>query len=404
MKSSGPTPTMTSPELSSQTKRIIGLFPELLGTGGVQEAGRLTAAALHGVALRRGWSSEFLSFNDPPGTSSLETGASTIGLWGSGRVKIRFVLAAMSRARAAERAGAGVVLAAHPHLAVPALWMRAVSPRLRVVVMAHGVEVWKTLASSRRRALLAADLVVAPSRDTAQKLVEVQGVAPGKVRQLRWPLNPGFLHMAAAPAELRLPAEFPHGRVILTVGRWATSEQYKGADELIRAIAQLRASVPGLHLAAVGAGDDLPRLRKIAYDLGMADRVHFLENLSREQIAACYASAEIFALPSIGEGFGLVFLEAMAFSKPVVAAAAGGATDVVEEGINGLLVPPRETGQLAQALGRLLNDKVLCAELGRRGAEMVRQKYHFDVFRAELERLLGECGFPEQSLVLRNGA
>jgi glycosyltransferase involved in cell wall biosynthesis len=130
----------------------------------------------------------------------------------------------------------------------------------------------------------------------------------------------------------------------------------------------------------------------------VANQVHFLENLSREQIAACYASAEIFALPSTGEGFGLVFLEAMAFSKPVVAAAAGGATDVIEDGINGLLVPPRDTGQLAQALGRLLNDEALRAELGRRGAEMVRQMYQFEVFRAELERLLGECDPPEQTL------
>jgi glycosyltransferase involved in cell wall biosynthesis len=246
--------------------------------------------------------------------------------------------------------------------------------------------------------LLAADLVLAPSRDTARKLVEVQGVAPGKVRQLPWPLNPGFLRMAAAPAGLRLPAEFPQGRVILTVGRWAASERYKGADELIGAVAQLRASVMGLHLVAVGGGDDLPRLRRIAHELGVANQVHFLENLSREQIAACYASAEIFALPSTGEGFGLVFLEAMAFSKPVVAAAAGGATDVIEDGINGLLVPPRDTGQLAQALGRLLNDEALRAELGRRGAEMVRQMYQFEVFRAELERLLGECDPPEQTL------
>lgn len=376
----------------SVTRSLIGLFPELLGPGGIQEAGRLTAAALQNLALERGWSSEFLSFNDPRGTRSLDTGAGTVGLRGFGRAKIRFALAAMRRARSVEKTGAAIVLAAHPHLAVPARWMRTVSPRLRVIVMAHGVEVWKTLPSSRRRALVDADLVLAPSRYTAQKLVEVQGIAPDKVRQLPWPLNPGFLRMASAPDALPLPADFPQGRIILTVGRWAASERYKGADELIGAVAQLRASVAGLHLVAVGGGDDLPRLRKIAHELGMTDRVHFLENLSREQIAACYASAEIFALPSTGEGFGLVFLEAMSFSKPVVAAAAGGATDVVEDGINGLLVPPGDTPRLAEALGQLFADEALRARLGRAGAEIVRQKYLFEVFQGALERILCDCG------------
>jgi len=392
MNSSGPISTMTAPELSSQTNQVIGLFPELLGPGGVQEAGRLTAAALQRIALRREWSSEFLSFNDPRGACSLETGAGSIGFRGFGRAKISFVLAAMSPARSVAKTVAPIALAAHPHLAVPARWMRAVSPRLRVIVMAHGVEVWKPLASSRRKALLAADLVLAPSCDTAQKLVEVQGVAPDRVRRLPWPLNPTFLRMAAEPARLPLPAEFPRGRIILTVGRWAASERYKGTDKLIGAVAQLRSSVAGLHLVAVGGGDDLPRQRKIAHELGVTECVHFFENLSREQIAACYAKAEIFALPSMGEGFGLVFLEAMAFSKPVVAAAAGGATDVVEDGINGLLVPPGDTERLAETLDRLLGDEPLRLELGKRGGEIVRRKCSFEVFEAELERILCEPG------------
>ena len=111
--------------------------------------------------------------------------------------------------------------------------------------------------------------------------------------------------------------------------------------------------------------------------------------MSNEEVAACYAHADLFALPSTGEGFGLVFLEAMAFSKPVVGAASGGTTDVVEEGINGLLVPPNNVGALAQALSRLLCDESLRAELGRR-EEIVRRKYQFAAFQSALERILDE--------------
>ena len=371
---------------------VIALFPELVGVGGVQEAGRLTAAVLSDIASSRGWSFELLSLNDPAGAQTVQVAGRQIAFRGFGRAKLRFVLSALGCARNGAKGRTWVAIAAHPNLAQPAAWMQWVSPSLRTVVMAHGVDVWRPLPFSRRRALLRANLVLAPSSDTAQKLADVQGVAAERIRRLPWPLNPDFLSLAAAPESLRLPEGFPRqGRVILTVGRWAASERYKGADDLIRALQQLRASVPDLHLVAVGNGDDLPRLQGLAAELGVSDRAHFLTDLTREQIAACNARADVFALPSKGEGFGLVFLEAMAFAKPVVGAACGGITDVVEHGVNGLLVPPGDTGRLAQELGLLLQDGARRAELGRQGAQIVRQKYQIGAFRAGLEQALDDC-------------
>jgi phosphatidyl-myo-inositol dimannoside synthase len=390
---------MSAPESRSPRNRIIGLFPELLGVGGVQEAGRLTAAALSEIALRRGWSADFLSINDPSGPHSLAVAGRAISFRGFGRAKIAFVLSAIGCGRSAPKDGTPIILAGHPNLALPADWMQRASPRAKTIVMAHGVEVWRPLPLFRRRALLRANLVLAPSRDTVRKLVDAQGVAAEKARRLAWPLSAGFLRMADAPAALPVPTAFPQaGPVILTVGRWASSERYKGADELIRAIPQLQPAAPGLHLVAVGAGDDLPRLWELAKGLGIADRVHFLENLSREEVAACYARADFFALPSSGEGFGLVYLEAMAFSKAVVGVACGGTTDVVEDGVNGLLVPPHDAGALVHALGRLLGDESLRTQLGRRGAEIVRRKYEFGVFRDELDSILSDSSLREQAM------
>src|SRR5208282_72291 len=248
---------MSAPGPKPDRKRIIGLFPDLLGVGGVQEAGRQTAVALDELALRNEWGASFLSLNDAPGKQSSAAGQHPISLHGFGRFKMRFALSAIWQAGK----GADLVLAAHPHMALPASWMKMVSPRLKMVVMSHGVEVWKPLAAARRNALRAAHLVLAPSSDTARKLSDVQGVSPEKIRKLAWPLSPTFLRWADTPAELPLPQGFPPGQVILTVGRWAASERYKGADELIGALAQLRSAFPGLHLVAVGGGDDLARLR-----------------------------------------------------------------------------------------------------------------------------------------------
>lgn len=369
-------------------KRILALFPDLLGIGGIQEAGRLTARALHEIVLRRGWSASFLSLNDLQGRQVFRGGECDIPFHGFGRAKISFLLAALGEACANTR----IVLALHPHLAVPIAGMKLLRPRIKSIVVSHGVEIWTRLSLLRRSALLLSDLALAPSRYTAGKLSEVQGIPNDKIRPLAWPLNPSFARMASAPADLPLPKGFPRGRVVLTVGRWISSERYKGVDDLIRATLQLRATTPGLNLVAVGGGDDLPRLKEFANRLGVADCVHFLENSSRAELAACYANAEIFALPSTGEGFGFVFLEAMAFAKPVVGAATGGITDIVESNMNGLLVPPRDNQRLCQALDCLLKDEQLRKKLGQRGAEVVRQKFQFEVFKSELHRILDECG------------
>src|ERR1700722_14094437 len=115
---------MTPPESLPQPTQIIGLFPELLGVGGIQEAGRLTAAAFHEIALREGWPTDFLGLNDPPGRHSFEILENHVLLRGFGRAKTRFVFSCLHRARSRHGKGARIVLAAHPNLAVPAGWMK----------------------------------------------------------------------------------------------------------------------------------------------------------------------------------------------------------------------------------------------------------------------------------------
>jgi len=374
-----------------EATRIIGIFPDLLGVGGVQESGRMTAAALSEIVRERSGEAEVFGLNDSRETHVIEINGCSIPLRGFGRSKVRFISAGIARARKLDGAAGGVIFAAHPHLAVPAALMQRFAPSLKVIVVAHGIEVWTALSPFRRRALLRADMVLAPSRFTAQKLSEIQGVSPNKIRVLPWPLSPSFMRLADQQTACPLPPSFPIGRVILTIARWDASERYKGADELLGAVAQLQATIPDVQLVAVGGGNDLPRIVQLAKSLGVSNRVHFFSALSRQQIAACYARADVFALPSTGEGFGLVFLEAMAFAKPVVGAAIGGTLDVIQDGVNGFLVPPNDVQKLADALSNLLRDESLCARMGGAGAEIVRRKYCFAKFRERLREILDEC-------------
>ena len=248
--------------------------------------------------------------------------------------------------------------------------MKTRGGKFRSMVFAHGIEVWQPLGWPRGAALRRADLVIGPSADTVQHLVSEQHILPGRVQRLPWGLDPEFEVRLAAAVPFSPPPGFPRtGRIILTVGRWDTAEKYKGADTLISALPSVLKAVPDVSLVLVGDGDDRPRLEQLARDLGVSEHAHFLFGLTPEQLFACYANCDVFALPSRGEGFGLVFLEAMAHAKPVIGGAHGGIPDIVEDGVTGLLVPHGDVERLAQALESLFNDPGRAREMGARGRE-----------------------------------
>jgi phosphatidyl-myo-inositol dimannoside synthase len=363
---------------------IVALFPELASTGGVQRAGRLTAAVLASFAARRGELCRFLSLNDPPDASPFRVGSQEIVFTGFHRSKMRFLQAAWNAARQRP----SLVVALHPHLAPAVAAMKFCAPDARAAIFAHGLEVWTPLPLIRRRSLQLADLVFAPSTDTARQLAAQQGLPSEKVRRLPWSLGPEFDSATHGGARVPLPQGFPIGRVILSVGRWDAGEAYKGVDHLILALPHLLEGVPELHLVAIGSGTDMPRLKQLAQQTGVAARVHFLSFLPLEQLAPAYDSCDVFALPSRGEGFGLVFLEAMSHGKPVIGGAHGGTPDVIDDGVTGYLVRYGDVAQLTDRLKLLLTDDTVRRSMGARALERVRRDFTFDRFSRDLEGAL----------------
>jgi phosphatidylinositol alpha-1,6-mannosyltransferase len=364
---------------------IVGLFTDVLPAGGVQRVGRHVAAVTAKFASDRGMAARFLSLNDPQGLHTVRVGSLEFSASGYAGSKAQFVLAAL---RAAGR-NPVLVIALHPHLA-PIVWaMKARGRTFRSIVFSHGVEVWQPLGWPGGAALRRADLVIGPSADTVQHLISEQRIPTGKVKRLPWGLDPEFEARLETAASLSPPPDFPRtGRIILTVGRWNSAEKYKGADTLVTALPRVLKVAPDASLALVGDGDDRPRLEKLARDLGVSERAHFLHDLTPEQLFACYANCDVFALPSRGEGFGLVFLEAMAHAKPVIGGAHGGIPDIVEDGVTGLLVPHGDVERLAQALESLLNNPSRAMEMGAHGRDRVAGTFSFAQFQLHLAEIL----------------
>jgi phosphatidyl-myo-inositol dimannoside synthase len=365
---------------------LIGLFPELDAPGGVQRAGRHMAFVLSEFAASKKMEYRLLSLNDSQELHRMRMADREFVFTGAARGKASFAVAAMKAARRKAK----LVLAAHPNLAPMVRSMNLLAPRMKSIVCTHGIEVWEPLPRVRRRALQRATLVLAPSRATADYVVSLQGVAREKVRVLHWGLDPDFETRVAATAAAPLPAAFPQGRVILTVGRWLAHERYKGMDTLIQAMPRLLLRWPELQVVMVGTGDDQEWLLNLARDSGVQRYIHFLTDLSYNELSACYAAAEIFALPSRGEGFGFVYLEAMARGKPVIGGAHGGAPEVVQDGKTGYLVQHGDTVQLATSIDALLSNPEAAREMGARGRERVEKEFRFPVFAKAFKKILRE--------------
>lgn len=138
----------------------------------------------------------------------------------------------------------------------------------------------------------------------------------------------------------------------------------KGLDTLLRAFARVTADAV---LRVVGIGPESERLARLARGLGINSRVHFLGHLPFADLAAEYRNAGIFALPTEQEGFGIVFLEAMASSLPIIATRVAAVPEVVADGVTALLIDPGDETALAQTLEKLLRDPALRAGLGNAG-------------------------------------
>ena len=257
------------------------------------------------------------------------------------------------------------------------LWAPRRLPRMPYAVMLKGI-IADELRNERgvvrallalqarweRRNVHAADRVIVPSRYSASVAQEVYGVPAAALAVVPEPID-------LAEWRRRFAVVPPRTNPAPTVLAVARMYPRKRLDDLLRAALALRARIPGVRVRIVGAGPEAVRLRRLAHDLGVVETVTFLGEISRQRLAVEYVGADCFCLPTVQEGFGIVFTEAMAAGLPVVACRAAAVPEVVEDGRTGLLVSPRSPEELAMAMEKLLTSGTLRRELGDNGRHRV---------------------------------
>lgn len=248
-----------------------------------------------------------------------------------------------------------LVICGHINL-LPLAWLASVKLQTPLALSVHGIDVWQPHKSMLTRALLRrVDAVWSVSEYTRDKMAAWAKVAVERFHIL--PNTIALVRYGMAHKEPALVEQYGlNGRkVMMILARLASNERYKGVDELLELMPNLLMREPELVFLVAGDGDDRTRLEAKAKALGVSDRVVFTGYVSESEKAAYFRLADAFVMPGRGEGFGIVFLEAMACGVPVVASTLDGSREAVRFGMLGQMVNPDDRAALVQAIIKALN-------------------------------------------------
>lgn len=287
-----------------------------------------------------------------------------------GRSKTRFVRETLEMAR-----GCDTIICGHVRQ-LPVAWLaQRLNPGLKYYLVAHGIEVWRKFNAVEKKAMRGAERIFCVSNYTRGELLKHCTLDSDRVVVLHNALDPYF----EIDAGTRL-ADCPPR--ILIVTRITYADRYKGVESMIEAMPAIRTAIPDATLRIVGRGDDVNRLKQRSQALGLEAVVEFTGYLNDHALAEEMRSCRLFALPSRKEGFGLVFLEAMAHGRPCLGARAGGIPEVITDD-TGVLVEYGDVPGIATATVAALQRKWEQTKILERARE-----FSFRSFKARLHQFV----------------
>ena len=225
-------------------------------------------------------------------------------------------------------------------------------------VLTYGKEVWEPLGPSQQKALQASRRIWTISRYSRDRLCASNQIESNKVEFLYCAVDGQVFQPQAKDELLIRHYGFENNKVLMTVARLWSGDPYKGVDVTIRALPTIALEFPEIKYLVVGRGDDQQRLAALAKDLGVSDRVVFAGFVADADLVKHYNLADAYIMPS-QEGFGIVYLEAMACGVPVLSGDADGSADPLQDGRLGWQVPHRDPAAVAIATIEMLkgNDR-----------------------------------------------
>ena len=257
------------------------------------------------------------------------------------------------------------------------------------ITVTHGIDAWDVKSIKKRKGLTSSDIIVSVSNYTKVRIKEQLGLKEDKFFILPNAVDGVNFKPKPKPGYLIKRYGVEDRVVLLTVCRLDKSEAYKGYDKIIEALPKIIKKIPNLVYLIGGKGNDAPRIKRLIKGRGLDDYVKLIGLIPEKELVDHYNLCDIFVMPSKGEGFGIVFLEALACGKPVICGNKDGSVDAVLNGKLGILVDPDNIDQIAEAIINVLQgnvpDNLIDPEYLRK---IVLEHYGFDKFTKRVKDLL----------------
>ena len=243
------------------------------------------------------------------------------------------------------------------------------------------------------RVLRQADAVIVNSDFTRTVYLRL-GIPQDKIVKITPAVDTDFFKPGIDAGDLIQRYSLENKRVILTVARLS---QRKGHDLVITAVSRLKEKIPDIVYLIVGSGPDEKRLKKLAQDYALKDRVIFCGPVRDEDLPKFYNACDVYVMPNRQvkgidtlEGFGLSFIEASACAKPVIGGKSGGSYEAIVDGVTGYLVNPLDLEELTMRIKELLTDKEAARAMGGRGRKRLEESFQWRDRAKTLESILTE--------------
>jgi len=322
-------------------------------TGGIQKMTRTLGHSLNQVALKNGWQFDMYSAYDAD-EDLMTQYVSAEHFKGFNIHRVPFVVATVKKG-----IKANVVILTHINLAVVGLIIKKINPNCRVWLIAHGIEVWRPLSFFQKAFLNLCDNIICVSSFTKQKMLSMHSLNADKCSVLNNAIDP-FMHLPekfVKPGhqlnKYNLTTDNP---IIYTLTRLANSEQYKGHDQVIKVLSKIKSKFPGVKYILSGQYDyaEEIRIKELIASVGAQDDIILTGFIAEEELTDYFLLADVFVLPSKKEGFGIVFIEALACGLPVICGNADGSVDAIRNGELGQAIDTDNLDELEQAINNVL--------------------------------------------------
>ncbi|MFD0765450.1 glycosyltransferase family 4 protein [Mucilaginibacter lutimaris] len=324
-------------------------------TGGIQKMTRTLAHSLYTICSKNNWKFKLASlYDDDRDLMPQYTPAQNFK--GFGKRRITFITKTLFAAKKND-----VVILSHINLALVGLLIKLRSPKTRVWLIAHGIEVWRPLPVHKKHLLKRCDKIICVSNFTRAKMSSLHHVDLNKCVILNNALDPF----------MKLPGNFEKPKylmdryglkhtdpVIFTLTRLASTELYKGHDMVITALGTLKHKFPSIKYILAGKFDELEglRVKQLIKDMGVTQQVILTGFIKEEELPDHFLTADLFVLPSKKEGFGIVFIEALACGLPVICGNADGSIDAIRNGELGTAINTEDQQELENTIIKHLTE------------------------------------------------